>query len=154
MSLAQLWEDPALPPITRQVTISEGGELPPHVIGANWRSNRISTIDHGSRNTPSALPPPAPGTSTDDLMRNLPPERTWRERREAIIAEIRHALALAERALREGERMPGREILHGASLERFLVRIRVSLELWEADLAAGEPAETAPRALEVQRWGE
>lgn len=153
MSLTHSWEDPALPPISSQVTISEGGELPPYQRRSAPPRNRISVLARPKRGRPKALPAPWDGPSTDDLMQNLPPERTWRERREGVIAEIRLEIRLGEDAYRRGDRMPGREILQGEALLRFIDRSRAALVLWERELAYGEPQDDAPRALEVMQCG-
>ncbi len=84
-------------------------------------------------------------------MRNLPRERTWRERREAMVAEIREEIAVGTAALADGRPMPGREVLRGRSLAAFLDRARVALGIWERDLELGEPPEDAPRSEETTK---
>lgn len=104
----------------------------------------------GSRNTPIGLLPPweDPNVPTMDT---LPAARTWRERREQILRELRTELALGEVAHAAKRRHPTRQAFRGSALLAMLERTRVAIAIWERDLELGPHQDTAPRAEECTR---
>lgn len=79
----------------------------------------------------------------------LPAERTWLERRAAVIIDLRADLAIARQCIAEECCFPGKAGVQGPALVGFIERIEVALALWEPELAAGEPPEDAPSSEEI-----